>query len=203
VYPIRIPQAEYEGAATPREELIEVIYNDAVEYYEEREQQWAANNPDLPRDLERWITLQVTDTRWREHLDNMDYMRQGIGLRGYAQKDPLVEYRQEGQEMFNEMSFLIKQEAVRVLMHADVEVEAGDGNGALPQSQAPRGDLTYRHEDAATLEAIAAGSDVGDQEVDMMMPVVEQRQLDPERDVGRNDPCWCGSGKKYKRCHGA
>jgi preprotein translocase subunit SecA len=203
VYPIRIPQAEYEGAATPREELIEVIYNDAVEYYEEREQQWAANNPDLPRDLERWITLQVTDTRWREHLDNMDYMRQGIGLRGYAQKDPLVEYRQEGQEMFNEMSFLIKQEAVRVLMHADVEVEAGDGNGALPQSQAPRGDLTYRHEDAATLEAIAAGSGVGDQEVDMMMPVVEQRQLDPERDVGRNDPCWCGSGKKYKRCHGA
>jgi preprotein translocase subunit SecA len=203
VYPIRIPQAEYEGAATPREELIEVIYNDAVEYYEERERVWAANNPDLPRDLERWITLQVTDTRWREHLDNMDYMRQGIGLRGYAQKDPLVEYRQEGQEMFNEMSFLIKQEAVRVLMHADVEVEAGDGNGALPQSQAPRGDLTYRHEDAATLEAIAAGADVGDQEVDMMMPVVEQRQLDPERDVGRNDPCWCGSGKKYKRCHGA
>ncbi len=203
VYPIRIPQAEYEGAATPRDELIEVIYNDAVEYYEEREKQWAANNPDLPRDLERWITLQVTDTRWREHLDNMDYMRQGIGLRGYAQKDPLVEYRQEGQEMFNEMSFLIKQEAVRVLMHADVEVDAGDGNGALPQSQAPRGDLTYRHEDAATLEAIAAGSDVGDQELDMMMPVVEQRQLDPERDVGRNDPCWCGSGKKYKRCHGA
>jgi preprotein translocase subunit SecA len=203
IYPIRIPQAEYEGAATPREELIEVIYNDAVEYYEQREQLWAANNPDLPRDLERWITLQVTDTRWREHLDNMDYMRQGIGLRGYAQKDPLVEYRQEGQEMFNEMSFLIKQEAVRVLMHAEVEVDAGTGNGALPQSQAPRGDLTYRHEDAATLEAIAAGSDVGDQEVDMMMPVVEQRQLDPERDVGRNDPCWCGSGKKYKRCHGA
>ena len=203
VYPIRIPQAEYEGAATPRDELIEVIYNDAVEYYEEREKQWAANNPDLPRDLERWITLQVTDTRWREHLDNMDYMRQGIGLRGYAQKDPLVEYRQEGQEMFNEMSFLIKQEAVRVLMHAEVEVDAGDGNGALPQSQAPRGDLTYRHEDAATLEAIAAGSEAGDQELDMMMPVVEQRQLDPERDVGRNDPCWCGSGKKYKRCHGA
>jgi preprotein translocase subunit SecA len=203
VYPIRIPQAEYEGAATPREELIEVIYNDAVEYYEEREKLWAANNPDLPRDLERWITLQVTDTRWREHLDNMDYMRQGIGLRGYAQKDPLVEYRQEGQEMFNEMSFLIKQEAVRVLMHAEVEVDSGTGNGALPQSQAPRGDLTYRHEDAATLEAIAAGADVGDQEVDMMMPVVEQRQLDPERDVGRNDPCWCGSGKKYKRCHGA
>jgi preprotein translocase subunit SecA len=203
IYPIRIPQAEYEGAATPREELIEVIYNDAVEYYEEREQLWAANNPDLPRDLERWITLQVTDTRWREHLDNMDYMRQGIGLRGYAQKDPLVEYRQEGQEMFSEMSFLIKQEAVRVLMHAEVEVDAGTGNGALPQSQAPRGDLTYRHEDAATLEAIAAGSDVGDQDVDMMMPVVEQRQLDPERDVGRNDPCWCGSGKKYKRCHGA
>ena len=153
VYPIRIPQAEYEGTATPREELIEVIYNDAVEYYEERERQWAANNPELPRDLERWITLQVTDTRWREHLDNMDYMRQGIGLRGYAQKDPLVEYRPEGQEMFDEMSFLIKQEAVRVLMHAEVEVDAGDRQRRPPAVTAPRGDLSYGHDDAATLEA--------------------------------------------------
>jgi preprotein translocase subunit SecA len=203
VYPVRIPQSEYQGANTPREELIEVVYNDAVEYYEHREQEWAASNPTLPRDLERWITLQVTDTRWREHLDNMDYMRQGIGLRGYAQKDPLVEYRTEGQLMFDEMSFLIKQEVVRVLMHAEIEVEA-NGAGPLPQAQAPRGGLHYEHADAATLEALAAtaGPEVGEGE-DFTIPVVEQRHVDPDKDVGRNDPCWCGSGKKYKRCHGA
>ncbi len=139
------------------------------------------DNPELPRDLERWITLQVTDTRWREHLDNMDYMRQGIGLRGYAQKDPLVEYRPEGQEMFDEMSFLIKQEVVRALMHAEVEVDAGSGNGALePQSSAPRGNLSYRHEDAATLEALAAGPEEATRSVDMDdLPVVEQRQRRP------------------------
>jgi preprotein translocase subunit SecA len=203
IYPVRIPQSEYQGANTPREELIEVVYHDAVEYYEQREQEWAASNPQLPRDLERWITLQVTDTRWREHLDNMDYMRQGIGLRGYAQKDPLVEYRTEGQLMFDEMSFLIKQEVVRVLMHAEIEVEA-DGAGPLPQAQAPRGGLHYEHADAATLEALAAtaGPEGGEGE-DFTIPVVEQRHVDPEKDVGRNDPCWCGSGKKYKRCHGA
>jgi preprotein translocase subunit SecA len=203
IYPVRIPQSEYQGANTPVEELIEVVYHDAVEYYEQREQEWAASNPQLPRDLERWITLQVTDTRWREHLDNMDYMRQGIGLRGYAQKDPLVEYRTEGQAMFDEMSFLIKQEVVRVLMHAEIEVEA-DGAGPLPQAQAPRGGLHYEHADAATLEALAAtaGPEGGDGE-EFTMPVVEQRHVDPDKDVGRNDPCWCGSGKKYKRCHGA
>jgi preprotein translocase subunit SecA len=203
IYPVRIPQSEYQGANTPVEELIEVVYHDAVEYYEQREQEWAASNPQLPRDLERWITLQVTDTRWREHLDNMDYMRQGIGLRGYAQKDPLVEYRTEGQAMFDEMSFLIKQEVVRVLMHAEIEVEA-DGAGPLPQAQAPRGGLHYEHADAATLEALAAtaGPEGGEGE-EFTMPVVEQRHVDPDKDVGRNDPCWCGSGKKYKRCHGA
>ena len=124
----------------------------------------------------------MTDTRWREHLDNMDYMRQGIGLRGYAQKDPLVEYRTEGQLMFDEMSFLIKQEAVRVLMHAEVEVEQGpDGAGVAgfaPPAAGPRGDLQYGHADAASLEALAAGADLHDDE-DAGFPVVEQRHARP------------------------
>ncbi len=206
IYPIRIPQSEYQGASTPRDELLEVIYNDAVEYYEQREQEWGE---ELARNLERWVTLQVTDTRWREHLDNMDYMRQGIGLRGYAQKDPLVEYRAEGQVMFDEMSGLIKQEVVRVLMHAEVEVEAAtDGQGGnvglLPPPPGPHGAYSYEHADAATLEALAAGAGPQmEQPEELSMPIVEQRQLDPEKNVGRNDPCWCGSGKKYKRCHGA
>jgi preprotein translocase subunit SecA len=206
IYPIRIPQSEVEGVATTRDELIEVIYNDAAEYYEAREREWSITNEQLPRDLERWITLQVTDTRWREHLDNMDYMRQGIGLRGYAQKDPLVEYRSEGQMMFDEMSFLIKQEVVRTLMHAEVSVDQngnGDGGPVVPQSAAPRSNLHYGHADASTLEALAAGADPqGEDELIGGLPVVEQRQVDPDL-PGRNDPCWCGSGKKFKRCHGA
>jgi preprotein translocase subunit SecA len=203
IFPVRIPQSEMVGANMSREELVETIYNDAVEYYESREAAWDAQQSDLSRNLERWITLQVTDARWREHLDNMDYLRQGIGLRGYAQKDPLVEYRTEGQLMFDEMSFLIKQEVVRALMHADVQVEDGQGSAAIPSPTAPRGDLQYQHADGATLEALAAADVNGEEEMVGGMPIVEQRHVDPDRDVGRNDPCWCGSGKKFKRCHGA
>jgi preprotein translocase subunit SecA len=196
IYPIRVQLSSIDRDTTPREDLLDRVFDDAVAYYEEREAQWGL---ELTRNIERWITLQVTDVRWREHLDNMDYMRQGIGLRGYAQKDPLVEYRREGEEMFSEMSFLIKQEVIRALMHAEVEVEQAEQPPALPSSH-PSGNLQYQHADAAGLEAIAA--DNGSEPVDAM-PVVEQRTVDPERNVGRNDPCWCGSGKKFKRCHGA
>jgi preprotein translocase subunit SecA len=102
------------------------------------------------------------------------------------------------------MSFLIKQEVVRALMHADVQVEDGDGAAPIPSPSGPRGDLQYQHADAATLEALAAADDNGgDEEIVGGLPVVEQRHVDPDRDVGRNEPCWCGSGKKFKRCHGA
>ena len=97
----------------------------------------------------------MLDTRWREHLDNVDYMRQGIGLRGYAQKDPLVEYGIEGQAMFEEMNVQVMQEVVRILMHAEVDVEPGGGMGQ-PQSSGRGGDLTYQHEQATTLQDLAA-----------------------------------------------
>jgi len=196
VYPIRIQLSTIDRDTTPRDDLLDRVFDDAVAYYEEREAQWGE---ELARNIERWITLQVTDVRWREHLDNMDYMRQGIGLRGYAQKDPLVEYRREGEEMFGEMSFLIKQEVVRALMHAEVEVEQAEQPPVLPSS-GPSSNLQYQHADAAGFDAIVAG---GEAESIDMMPVVEQRTVDPERNIGRNDPCWCGSGKKFKRCHGA
>ena len=193
VYPTRVPLASIDRDSTTREDLLDQVFEDAVAYYKEREEAWGE---ELTRNIERWIALQVTDVRWREHLDNMDYMRQGIGLRGYAQKDPLVEYRREGQAMFDEMSFLIKQEVVRALMHAEVEVERAPDFDHGPDRSS---NLQYQHADAAGLEAIAGA----DSEPIDTMPVVEQRTVDPERDVGRNDPCWCGSGKKYKRCHGS
>jgi preprotein translocase subunit SecA len=197
IYPVRIQLSSIDREAITHDDLLDRIYDDAVAYYEEREAGWGE---ELTRNIERWIALQVTDSRWREHLDNMDYMRQGIGLRGYAQKDPLVEYRREGQDMFDEMSFLIKQEVVRALMHAQVEVERQQSYDHTEQQQR---DLRYEHADAASLQTIAEAAPGEDAQELPSMPVVEQRQLDPDRDIGRNDPCWCGSGKKYKRCHGA
>jgi preprotein translocase subunit SecA len=204
IYPIRLALDSIDRERTTREDLLDLIFDDAVSYYEEREREWAAMHEPLPRDIERWFTLQSLDTRWREHLDNMDYMRQGIGLRGYAQKDPLVEYKSEATLMFDEMNGVIKQEVVRFLMHAQLEMEAPPDFGV---GDAPAENLQYRHDDgtlnAASLQALAGAEGVDAGPVDDGFPVVEQRHVDPERDIGRNDPCWCGSGKKYKRCHGA
>ena len=202
IYPVRLDLDALDRSQVSREDLLDLVYDDAVALYEEREAAWAEMDENLPRNVERWIILQVMDTRWREHLDNMDYFRQGVGLQGYAQKDPLVVYRTEGTLMFEEMNGLIMQEAVRGLMHAEVEVDQAQ---QFEQQQQPDQGLEYLHADAQTLEAIAAGYDPSaeDEAEEYSPPIVEQRQLDPEKTVGRNDPCWCGSGKKYKRCHGA
>ena len=208
VYPISIDLNSIDREKVTKEELLDLVYDDAVAQYEDRERDWVEKSGDeeLPRNLERWITLQVLDTRWREHLDNVDYMRQGIGLRGYAQKDPLVEYGIEGQAMFEEMNVQVMQEVVRILMHAEVDVEPGGGMGQ-PQSSGRGGDLTYQHEQATTLQDLAAAGfqPEGDEDDEVLRapPPVEQRRVDPEHELGRNEPCWCGSGKKYKRCHGA
>jgi preprotein translocase subunit SecA len=199
IYPIRIGLQTIDREHVTREELLDRIFDDAISSYEAREQEWGE---ELTRNLERWVVLQVLDVRWREHLDNMDYMRQGIGLRGYAQKDPLVEYRAEGAVMFNEMDFLVKQETVRALMHVEVAVEDEAQYDHSPQRTQ---EYSYEHDAAATLEALAAAGAAQNGEVEEgeAFPVVEQRHIDRERDVGRNDPCWCGSGKKFKKCHGA
>jgi preprotein translocase subunit SecA len=200
LYPSRIDLSALDRQTVQIDELLDLLYDDAAAIYEEREREWGE---ELARNIERWITLQVLDTRWREHLDNMDYMRQGIGLRGFAQKDPLVEYRAEGFSMFEEMNDLIKQEVVRALMHVQVEPEGGAaGQPAAPPPSGPRGSLRYEHAQAASMETLASGMN-GEEELIGPPPVVEQRVVDPHQAIGRNDPCWCGSGKKFKRCHGA
>ena len=105
--------------------------------------------------------------------------------------------------MFDEMEFLIEQEVVRALMHAEVQVE--QNQQFQPATERPQGNLSYEHADAAGLELLAAAESSGDGETpsEDPFPVVEQRRVDPEKNLNRNDPCWCGSGKKYKRCHGA
>jgi len=190
-----------------REALIEEFVEDALETYAEKEQELGV---ELMREVERYVILQVVDSRWREHLDSMDYLRDGIHLRAMAQKDPLVEYRGEGHVMFEELSKVIREEVVVTLFHAQIEVQQPPD--LHPQEQ-PHGALAYQHETAAGADAIAAaGAGAG---VATALAPAPQRgngaQPQPQgtvvndetKVVGRNEPCWCGSGKKFKRCHGA
>jgi preprotein translocase subunit SecA len=197
-----------------RESLVEDFQEDARDSYAAKEEELT---PDLMRELERFVILQVVDQRWREHLDAMDYMREGVHLRGLAQKDPLVEYQHEGHIMFSELGASIHEEVVLTLFHAQLAPEEADELQRAQQAQAQAlngGGLQYEHESLAGSEAMlaAGGASTGSTATMSMAggsgttstagaprPIVNT-----ERDnIGRNDPCWCGSGKKFKKCHGA
>jgi preprotein translocase subunit SecA len=187
--------------------LTEEFQDDAKDAYADKEKELGA---DLMRELERYVTLQVVDTRWREHLENMDYLREGVHLRAFAQKDPLVEYRGEGHAMFEELSASIREEVVTTLFHAQLAPEAVP---ALEQQPVPGdGSLSYEFETTAGQDAITAagvggggggGSVATAGAVAAPAQTVSTTRVLPENQkLGRNDPCWCGSGKKYKKCHG-
>jgi preprotein translocase subunit SecA len=194
-----------------RESLVEEFLEDALEEYGEREQLWS---PDVAREVERYLILEVVDTRWREHLENMDYLREGVHLRAFAQKDPLVEYRAEGHSMFEELGVLIHEEVVMLLFHAQIEPRDVDD---LQRDEDVNGQpLEYGHESLAGADAIAAaGAGAGVAASDRgtgitagtvgggATAVATQRVVSDRDKIGRNDPCWCGSGKKFKKCHGA
>src|SRR4051794_1673764 len=188
-----------------RDTLIEEFQSDARDTYAAKEEEFSG---DLMRELERFVILQVVDVRWREHLENMDYLREGIGWRQMAQKDPLVEYTAEGERMFTELGRMIRGEVVLHLFHAELEPpEEGTQTQLLPQPGANGGNgsrLQYEHETVAGAAAIAqagAGNGAG---ADATAPAaVQTMQASPHEKLGRNDPCWCGSGKKFKKCHGA
>ena len=180
-----------------RDALIEEFVDDALETYEEKEQEYGG---ELMREIERYVILQVVDSRWRSHLDSMDYLRDGIHLRAMAQKDPLVEYRAEGHAMFEELGGTIREEVVLTLFHAQIEVNQ-------PQQLEPErgdGNLSYQHETSAGAEVIAASAGgAAGAATAVATPLQQSQALNEHKDVGRNDPCWCGSGKKFKKCHGA
>jgi preprotein translocase subunit SecA len=186
-----------------REALIEDFKEEALELYGEKEEQWGE---EIAREVERYIVLEVVDTRWREHLENMDYLREGVHLRSFAQKDPLVEYRAEGHAMFEELGGLIREEVLMLLFHAQLEPQQAE---ELSRSDdVDGGGFAYEHESLAGADAIAAaGGGVAGGAVATMLggggAVATQQRVTSDRDkIGRNDPCWCGSGKKYKKCHG-
>jgi preprotein translocase subunit SecA len=183
-----------------REALMEEFVEDALETYDEKEKLYG---PELMREIERYVMLQVVDSRWRSHLDSMDYLRDGIHLRAMAQKDPLVEYRAEGHAMFEELGGTIREEVVLTLFHAQIEV-----NEPQPEPQQGNGNLQYQHDTAAGAEAIAAaGGAAGSVGTAFASQTggatATATAVNEHKDVGRNDPCWCGSGKKFKKCHGA
>jgi preprotein translocase subunit SecA len=193
-----------------REAIIAEFLDDALDVYAEREQELEGIQEGLMRDLERYIVLQTVDTRWREHLESMDYMREGIHLRGMAQKDPLVEYRNEGHLMFLDLSRVIREEVIALLYHAQIEATppGQDGRGGPLPAQGPNnggnGGLSYEHQSLAGAEAIAAAGGTATAAVAGGGSVSTQTRVKTEHEnIGRNDPCWCGSGKKFKRCHGA
>jgi preprotein translocase subunit SecA len=194
-----------------REALVDDFRVTAQDEYREREEAWGE---EVARQVERYVILQVVDSRWREHLENMDYLREGVHLRAMAQKDPLVEYRHEGHLMFEQLGGQIREEVVSLLFHAEV---AQDDARALQEMQETGwdgdgdGGFAYQHESLAGAEAIAAAGAGGGAAVTAgaigggaTAVATQQQRVASEWDkVGRNDPCPCGSGKKYKKCHGA
>jgi preprotein translocase subunit SecA len=175
------------------------------------------------RALERFLLLQIIDQRWREHLYDMDYLREGIHLRGFAQIEPLVAYKNEAFELFRDLMNSVWGDFARMIFHVEVTVEGENGGAPPPAAHRPSatsssstggGNVTYSggssaQPSALAMAAAAAGAApeagaqaAGEPEMPMAAPV-EQRRVDETEQIGRNDPCWCGSGKKYKKCHGA
>jgi preprotein translocase subunit SecA len=221
LWPLGADLGQLDVATSGREEIARVLAEDALGAYERREQELGS---ELMRYLERQILLQIIDSRWKEHLYEMDYLREGIHLRGFAQIDPLVAYKNEGFTMFRELMNAIWGEFARIIYHVEVNVEPADfePEPAGPQEFQYTGggpEQPSAISEAAGAAAVAgsvgggaagaAGAVAGDGQGnggggDQAPPENPATVVKADRDkIGRNDPCWCGSGKKYKKCHGA
>ncbi len=178
IYPVGVRREEIDLGTVDHTEFEALLLEDGERAYKQRE---AELGPELLAELERAVLLTVLDRHWREHLYEMDYLQEGIGLRAIGQRDPLVEYQREAFDMFQALQETIKREAVAYVFNASVQV----AEQAEEQRQAsPSRDV--RLSSASTEDEARAA----------------QGQARRPK-VGRNQPCWCGSGKKFKQCHGA
>jgi preprotein translocase subunit SecA len=199
-------QKRGDPAELDAEDLGDRVIEDAMKAYEAREERFGA---DTMREMERWVFLRTIDSKWRDHLYEMDYLREGIGLRALAQRDPLVEYTNEGYKMFQEMMESIQHDFVRYLYHLEIVREeqpqeqpapkglaySGGGDSSLAQNFAAAGRAPVKPSGMA--DSSAQAYEAAQQAT---RTVVAPRAVTK---VGRNDPCPCGSGKKYKKCCGA
>jgi preprotein translocase subunit SecA len=214
-FPIDLTDNDLNPETIDRGSLTERITDIAIERYNARE---AELGEELLGALERFLLLQIIDERWREHLYDMDYLREGIHLRGFAQIDPLVAYKNEAFTLFGDLMNSVWTDYTRMIFNVQVNVEGQNGGGteSMPAfapggSSTRAGRVSYSGGSSAAgagamaAAAAAAGVQGGAAQGDELeaLPVVEQRVVDDEHQVGRNDPCWCGSGKKFKKCHGA
>jgi preprotein translocase subunit SecA len=228
LFPVDLAGEELSSETVDRNSLSDSIVEEALDRYNAREE---ALGKELMEALERFLLLQIIDERWREHLFDMDYLREGIHLRGFAQIDPLVAYKNEAFTLFGDLMNSVWSDYARMIFNVQVNIDGpptpNGGGGAEGAPIAPfsaagnstrAGRVSYSggHSAAGSgaLAAAAAAAGLGGgavaqdafgengQEMEAL-PVVEQRVLDDEHQVGRNDPCWCGSGKKFKKCHGA
>ncbi|MGA8809090.1 MAG: preprotein translocase subunit SecA [Thermoanaerobaculia bacterium] len=167
--------------AAVKDRVIEVVN----QRYEQKE---SSIGPEMMRLHEKYILLQVIDQLWKDHLLNVDHLKEGIGLRGYGQRDPLIEYKKESFEIFQEMMEAIQDRVVKYLWKTEVVVER---EGDREDVQRVQRAMPPPKQKAAPMIFSGSGGASG--------PVQVQRK---EPKIGRNDPCWCGSGKKYKKCHG-
>jgi preprotein translocase subunit SecA len=216
-FPIDLGKEDLDPERLDRTTLTDRITAMASEHYDARE---SALGEELMGALERFLLLQIIDERWQEHLFDMDYLREGIHLRGFAQIDPLVAYKNEAFTLFGDLMNSVWTDYARMIFNVEVNVEGENGGGEQQptfaaggsstragrvsysggQSAVGAGALAAAAADAGLAQGAAgyAGEDEGE-----LMPAVEQRVVDDEHQVGRNEPCWCGSGKKFKKCHGA
>ncbi|HWK29862.1 MAG TPA: preprotein translocase subunit SecA [Solirubrobacter sp.] len=208
IYHVDFGVEDIDRSAVDRESLKQMLSDDALSLYDERE---AELGEELMRMLERYLILQIIDQRWREHLYDMDYLREGIHLRGFAQIEPLVAYKNEAFTLFADLMNSIWADFARMIYNVEVEVQGPDESAAPPpewaappQPQQPAGNFGALEYSGGTFDdQPTAYGDDGDGLVAEEPPVVAQRRVGEHESLGRNDPCWCGSGKKYKKCHGA
>jgi preprotein translocase subunit SecA len=210
-------------AALSHDELADAAAAAVAKRYEEKEKQFSA---DLMRWLERRIILDIVDSQWKDHLLSLDHLKEGIGLRGYGQKDPLVEFKKEGFVLFEDMMARIDNETIRYLFHIQVQQnEQPPQDGARqPNPQQPSQPPRTGGARAAVASAAARAEEPAPQRLPDFAREMERKQQRQQKElkyqagpaqaeapkpvrtgakVGRNDPCPCGSGKKYKKCHGA
>ena len=191
----------------------------AMERYDAREE---ALGEELMGALERFLLLQIIDERWREHLFDMDYLREGIHLRGFAQIDPLVAYKNEAFTLFGDLMNSVWTDFARMIFNVQVNVEGENGQRApRPRRSRPAGSSTRgrarlllgrpqrgrrrRARGRGRRRGRRAGAAAVRRRADEQSRCRSSSSgcVDEEHQVGRNDPCWCGSGKKFKKCHGA
>jgi preprotein translocase subunit SecA len=195
IYPTRLKLDDFDQAAVEHQQILEAFLDDALSFYREREEELGA---DQLRRIERLVLLSVIDNRWREHLYEMDYLQEGIGLRAVGQRDPLVEYQREGYDMFLAMQDTVKEDFARYVFHVEAVRE--------DERQAPRTRQERRQIPMAAMQQAAPVGDTDEFDDGADLPAEGQQVAAVEQarseKVPRNAPCPCGSGKKYKLCHG-